>query len=176
MSNSFLPFSHLHKTDKKQYNKLYYQLTKEKQLEDYHKRRQNPEWVNQKIEYDRQYKKGHPELREYNHIYQQNHKLEMSMQSREYNLKRKNRVLIHYGNGECACIQCGESRIACLSIDHINGGGNKHRKAIGEDSRFYAWLENNNYPEGYQTLCMNCQWIKKFEKGELGNYAIPTNY
>jgi len=30
-------------------------------------------------------------------------------------------------------------------------------------SRFYYWLRRQGYPEGYQTLCMNCQWIKRSE-------------
>ena len=78
-------------------------------------------------------------------------------------------VLSHYGNGVCECVNCGENRIACLSIDHKNGGGNKHRKNATEIKRlgFYGWLEKNNFPEGYQTLCMNCQWVKREENKEV---------
>jgi hypothetical protein len=32
---------------------------------------------------------------------------------------------------------------------------------------FYRWLIKNNYPEGYQTLCMNDQFIKKAENKEI---------
>ncbi len=77
------------------------------------------------------------------------------------NLKRE--VILHYGNGEIVCSRCGFKDIKALSIDHINGGGNKHRRKI---KNFYYWLRKNNFPEGYQVLCMNCQFIKKIEEDE----------
>jgi len=77
---------------------------------------------------------------------------------------RKIEVLTHYGNGKCACIKCGFWDARALSIDHINGGGSKHIKSLGKP--FYDWLVENNYPDGYQTLCMNCQWIKKAESSK----------
>ena len=79
----------------------------------------------------------------------------------------KEEVLTHYGNGKYACVKCGEDRSACLSIDHIQGGGNKERGgSLRSSTSFYRWLRDNRYPEGYQTLCMNCQFIKRFERGE----------
>lgn len=56
--------------------------------------------------------------------------------------------------------------IRALSIDHIEGGGNKHLKAIGTQA-IYPWLIKNNFPEGYQVLCMCCQFIKRAKNGEL---------
>ena len=77
----------------------------------------------------------------------------------------KARVMTHYGNGVSACVRCGFSDIRALSIDHINGGGYTHRKEIHRSGNtFNWWLISNNYPLGYQTLCMNCQWIKRFEQ------------
>lgn len=70
-------------------------------------------------------------------------------------------VLTHYGNGKLVCVECGFSDVRALSIDHINGGGAQDRKRIGSGVWFYKWLEDANYPQGYQTLCMNCQFIKK---------------
>lgn len=76
----------------------------------------------------------------------------------------KNEVLTYYGGGKCECVTCGENRIACLSIDHINNDGMAHRKTLSFcGSQFYSYLKTSNYPEGYQTLCMNCQFIKKAE-------------
>lgn len=73
---------------------------------------------------------------------------------RDRNRDIKREVLNHYGN-KCAC--CGEYRIEFLTIDHINGGGNKHRKEIGRGgSSLYKWLEYHNFPEGYRVLCFNC--------------------
>lgn len=45
-----------------------------------------------------------------------------------------------------------------LCIDHIDGGGNKHRAEIKGD--FYRWLIDNNFPPGFQTLCHNCNMAK----------------
>jgi hypothetical protein len=86
--------------------------------------------------------------------------------SKGYRQSYKKDVLTHYGNGELACVKCGFDDIRALSIDHINGGGSKHRASINH-TNIYRWLAKNNYPEGYQTLCMRCQWIKRGENNEL---------
>lgn len=81
---------------------------------------------------------------------------------------KKRRVLSHYGlAGKAACIWCGYDDLRALSIDHIEGGGHEHRKNTKSyGSKIYAWLEKENMPEGFQTLCMNCQWIKRAENRE----------
>ncbi len=73
-------------------------------------------------------------------------------------------VLTHYGRGEFTCVVCGENRFACLTLDHIKGrdkGDKKHGNAL------YRRLRKDNYPEGFRTLCMNCQWVKRYENGEF---------
>lgn len=73
---------------------------------------------------------------------------------RGYRLKLKMSCLNAYGS-TCAC--CGESKWEFLTIDHIKGGGTRHReelKTVG--SAFYQWLKNNNFPSGYRVLCYNC--------------------
>lgn len=78
-------------------------------------------------------------------------------------------VLKYYGNGKLACVKCGFTDDRALTIDHINGGGSRHIKGLKLQrggSSFYHWLIKNNYPVGYQTLCMNCQLIKRFENKE----------
>lgn len=77
-------------------------------------------------------------------------------QARYY--KCKDAVFEAYGGYRCGC--CGETTKPFLTIDHIDGGGVKHRKEIGID--FYVWLARNNFPDGYQVLCMNCQFGRKF--------------
>lgn len=62
-------------------------------------------------------------------------------------------VLDAYGGRHCAC--CGEKNILFLTVDHINGGGAKHRKSIG-NGHIYRWLKRQGYPIGYQILCFNC--------------------
>ncbi len=76
------------------------------------------------------------------------------------NVALRNELLNHYSNGTCKCALCGEKRVACLSIDHINGGGNQHRKSIrAEGTVFYWWLKKNNFPKGFRIICMNCQFV-----------------
>lgn len=68
------------------------------------------------------------------------------------------KVLMHYSNGTmvCACKNCGEYREEFLSINHINGGGNKDRKLFKGARTFYEYLVKNNYPDGLNVLCLNC--------------------
>jgi hypothetical protein len=78
--------------------------------------------------------------------------------------KAKLEVLSHYSLNMC-CIQCGFTDVRALSIDHINGGGNTHRKSIKRGNMYY-WIRKNKFPSGFQVLCMNCQFIKRHEKYE----------
>jgi hypothetical protein len=79
----------------------------------------------------------------------------------------KAEVLQHY-SPTLTCQQCGFSDIRALSIDHIHGGGNEHRRRVSTKSgfRFYLWLKKHHFPSGFQVLCMNCQFIKAHEQQE----------
>src|SRR5262245_47553294 len=52
-----------------------------------------------------------------------------SLKNRRNHRAQRLACFAHYGT-ECAC--CGETHIEFLGIDHINGGGHKHRKEIGQ--------------------------------------------
>lgn len=69
-------------------------------------------------------------------------------------------VMSHYmppGSVKPSCACCGESIFEFLSLDHINGGGMKHRKEIAKvGSVFYRWIKNHGFPPGYRILCHNC--------------------
>ncbi len=69
-------------------------------------------------------------------------------------------VLKHYG-GRCAC--CGEDKTAFLAIDHIGGGGNRHRKKL-KIATIFRWLKKNGFPSGYRVLCHNCNMAIGFYK------------
>jgi hypothetical protein len=67
---------------------------------------------------------------------------------------RRINCIEHYGN-KCDC--CGDGRIEFLAIDHINGGGLKHRKELSaKNMNIYEYLTKNNYPHGFRVLCHNC--------------------
>jgi len=73
----------------------------------------------------------------------------------------KIKLIQHYSSGSMKCAFCEESDMDILTIDHINGGGNAHRRSINKSGsvtggNFYKHLADNNYPEGYQILCWNC--------------------
>jgi hypothetical protein len=92
---------------------------------------------------------------------------------REYRQAIKEEVLTYYGSGKCACVKCGESRLACLTLDHINGNGCKERREgkIKRGNHLYFALRKSGYPKGYQTLCMNCQFVKRWLNGEDGRQS-----
>lgn len=86
----------------------------------------------------------------------------------ERNRKLKLETFNAYGGPHCACLRCPQRElemISMLTIDHINGGGNKHRKEISKDRGgvcFYRWLKQNKYPPGYQVMCWNCNLSKRY--------------
>ena len=59
--------------------------------------------------------------------------------------KIRMQVLMHYSGDYPFCSCCGEKTIEFLSIDHINGGGYRHKKDNKIHS-IYLWLKRNNYP------------------------------
>jgi hypothetical protein len=68
-----------------------------------------------------------------------------------------------YSNSKIPCCRCcGESSyIEFLTIDHIDGRKNlpkNEQKLKGE--KLNLWLKKNNYPNGFQVLCWNCNLVK----------------
>lgn len=160
------------KDNLRKYKKEYYKNNRERELERGIKYKENNlEKVRTAHRlYSKKYRNSHPEVsrnyyirnKEKINLYSQKyvrehteHKLELN---RRYAMKIRTQVLEHYGN-RCAC--CGETENHFLSIDHINGGGTEHRKTIGSRN-IYRWLWKNNYPDGFQLLCYNCNLAKGF--------------
>ena len=77
----------------------------------------------------------------------------------------REKVFAHYGN---VCNYCGFDDPRALCIDHINDNGAEERRGHGDRTfagwRFYEYLVKQGYPEGYQTLCANCNMIKELSK------------
>ncbi len=88
-----------------------------------------------------------------------------SVRTSNRNQEIKKAIISHYSKGKQSCSKCGFADIRALTIDHIEGKGGVHRRQINTGN-FYRWLIRNNLPNGYQILCMNCQFIKKHEMGE----------
>lgn len=69
--------------------------------------------------------------------------------------KRIRDELIEAYGGRCVCDRCPETNPAFLTLDHVNGDGNHHRKELG--SHTYMDLKRRRWPkEGYRLLCWNC--------------------
>ena len=81
--------------------------------------------------------------------------------------KVRKEVLSFLGN---KCVKCGIDDFRVLQIDHINGNGYQERKQFGQSGgastvRYYRHIMEVN-GEGYQLLCANCNWIKRYEQSE----------
>lgn len=103
------------------------------------------------------------------------------IQQKEYRTKNRLKVILgqktayqrvrkealsHYSGGDIKCACCGERGIVFLTIDHIHGGGAEHRRQIDPHKKmggngFCYWLKKNNWPEGFQVLCANCNFGKR---------------
>lgn len=71
------------------------------------------------------------------------------------------------------CAVCGENTPEFLTIDHVNGGGTKHRRQISGD--FKKWLKSQGWPKnGYRLLCANCNCSVKANKW-YNNNKIAAN-
>lgn len=110
------------------------------------------------IGYCRRHYRNLPEVKERENKRRRNNPRQVELR-RKYNQQRKYEVLNYYSNGLMNCACCGETRIEFLTINHLNKNGLKHRvglKKLGTD--LYSWLKKNNYPSGYNVLCMNCNF------------------
>lgn len=93
----------------------------------------------------------------------------LTHKEKEWAVRQRTRfdVLQYYSNGIPSCANCREQDLIVLTIDHINNDGAKLRKTQGTGTRFYRWLKRNNYPEGYQVLCWNCNARKELERQRM---------
>lgn len=96
-----------------------------------------------------------------------------------YRSKKKIKVLTYYSKRKRpTCIGCNEKEIKILSLDHIKNDGKEHRKTLSGDGTgevIYDWIIKNNFPKGFQTLCMNCQWKKRFNLPLANTYKRHNN-
>lgn len=78
--------------------------------------------------------------------------------------KLRKEVLLYLGN---KCLRCGIEDFRVLQIDHINGNGYQERMQLGRRAsvKYYRHIIEVN-GEGYQLLCANCNWIKRYEQRE----------
>jgi len=68
-------------------------------------------------------------------------------------------VIEAYG-GKCSC--CGIADRTFLTLDHIDGGGRKHRQQVSD---VYVDVERQGFPDSMQVLCSNCHLAKDTRGG-----------
>lgn len=157
------------RTKNREYSRAYYQRHKEDK--DFRKKRS--ELARKHYQINRE------KINARNKLYKENYRknnlekcrLQQLIYTKRSSQRLKEEVFSHYGNGYIGCVNCGETRLACLSIDHIKGRTEKEKNKTGlKGVAMYRWLKRNRYPKGYQVLCMNCQWIKRFENKEYNQW------
>ena len=82
----------------------------------------------------------------------------------------KAEVLKHYGNDKLACVCCGVDILEMLTLDHINGRNKEEKKNQLHAYHLYKHLrtiyyKTNQWPEGFRTLCFNCNSGRQINKG-----------
>jgi hypothetical protein len=83
---------------------------------------------------------------------------------KEYRLK----IIEHYSGGKNCCARCGIEDVRVLDMDHINNDGAEQRRKLGQLNLVH-WVIKNNFPDGFQILCRNCNWLKELERREKDN-------
>jgi len=112
------------------------------------------------------------------------------IQKRSYNIIRLECLRHYSGQGVPSCRCCGETMLAFLHLDHIDGDGadfrrkwtQEHKKVAGGTGLYY-WLKKEGWPDlRLQVLCANCNLGKRaglycpheLERGhDLNGNSIP---
>ncbi len=96
--------------------------------------------------------------------------------SRRYNdevtAQFKEACINMYSNGDACCAWCPQSDIDVLCLDHINNDGKQWRATgVRSGKHLYKWLIDNDYPEGLQVLCANCNMKKEILRARAAKEA-----
>lgn len=107
--------------------------------------------------------------------YKNEYRLLRRIGAKNYLAKVKTTVLNYYSQNNLACVCCGESQIKFLTIDHIIPIGTKNKTERGKTGHnMYRYLIKHKFPEGYQTLCFNCNSGRALNKGICPHKTINT--
>ena len=122
-----------------------------------------------------------PEFKAKKRIWEKNYrkKPERKAQRSQYHKNLRIKVLIHYSkslsNGDIPCCNCcGENfHVDFLALDHIAGRRQMDSEPelvkLGYSSKLDShelnhWIIRNNFPDGFQVLCHNCNFAKGMKK------------
>lgn len=88
------------------------------------------------------------------------------IQTKRAKSKLKDSLFDIYGH---VCARCGFDDKRALTLDHKLNNGNVERREFGERG-VYRRARDNFLPDEYQTLCMNCQFIKRVEENRQNQH------
>lgn len=113
-----------------------------------------------KIKSDPKYK-----AKRYNYTYQRSKKLRLTLMEMLGGIKCNCNGINCWHEGNCLVTDP-----RCLQIDHKNGGGTKERLEKKATSLYLFYTKNPMLANNeLQTLCSNCNWIKRYLNNESGN-------
>lgn len=142
------------------------------------------------ISYSTKHNRDNPEAkRKSDKLYRERHKEAIAQKDREYYLANREKIIsqcnayaVGYNQQKRnsaidvlggKCVRCGIDDRRVLQIDHINGGGKKEERKIGNGGIVKKILTEGT--AGYQLLCANCNWIKRWELKEDGSGVRRRN-
>lgn len=158
----------LSKLKKRELNRAYYLKNREESLQ----KSKEYYWQHKEeiIAKTKRYYQENKELIAQKNKYRYDNNLDWKARNREEaselgrNRWRKRRSEIFTVLGGELCAKCGFSDWRALQIDHINGGGNQHRKQFKAVEKYYQYVCENK--DEFQVLCANCNRIKVHEEKE----------
>ena len=97
-----------------------------------------------------------------NQVYRSRNRIKVNGYYRRVRLEAKLDCFEHYSGGRMECSCCGEKIVEFLTLDHINGRDKRNYLDQIRGSDVYLFLRRRNFPKGYQVLCMNCNWGRRW--------------
>lgn len=123
------------------------------------------------IAYQKNYNRTHPDILRKYHIKNRD-RIAKYMTANARALREKLFLLLGDKCSNPTCLVpggCTDKR--CLQFDHINGGGTKEIRLMGNHQMIRYYLTHPDEAKSkLQVYCANCNWIKKSENKEVRTF------
>lgn len=81
-----------------------------------------------------------------------------------YKWVKRQIVLAVYTKQTFKCQKCGFDDMNCLVLDHVNDDSWHNHNPYTCGSENYSEAIRENFPDKFQVLCRNCNWLKELER------------
>ena len=106
-----------------------------------------------------QSKEGQARKRKYRKTHSRDYEKEREISRERMRVLREQILAL----GDNKCKECGNTDTRCLQVDHVHGGGCREAQVRSLGLPLVTKL----FAQGkLQVLCANCNWIKRFVRGE----------